>query len=223
MNEVSGFLNKQISAIEKAYANFIDDLTVQAQRIADKGDKIADRNFGIYQALKIREIFRQAVQDFYDDYTPQFYNRTGGLFDILDVHFNADGFVGYENIEDLYNKGKLHTDRNGGDLFKKVFEYGYHGGAASGDFHPNPGIPYYRKPPEGNSAGIRPWVRWGRAAERTSPSPDEVFKRDLAMAEGGEIFEKFKEICDEHAARSALKINKEIVPALANKHFKYIL
>ena len=185
-------------------------------RETEKHMDLAYIEFGDYQRRTIREIFANAVQTFYDAYTPAYYNRSEGLFDVLDIHENADGTVAYDTVDNLLDPSAMHKDRKGGDLYNKVFVKGWHGGAESGRYipkrntsdkkttkrtkqgmssmnsiqHPSPGTPYYRTPETIYSY-------WGKRAVRTT-SPYDLFKNELHTAEGGYIFAEFKRISDKY-------------------------
>lgn len=174
------------------------------------------REFGAYQQSKLAALFSEAVQEFYAAYTPSLYSRQYGLYETLDLKIDSDGTVLYDTAIDLVDASKMHGDRNGGDLFRKVFEQGWHGGAESGpdgetgkDDHPSPGTPYYRTP--------HPYYRhWGQKAIQTE-SPLDILQRKLDHAEGGEMFSTFKQIFNKYRDESDELVRSKIVPSVIRR------
>lgn len=211
-------------AIKKLYTLAERTLELMNEEV-DRAMDEANHEFGMYQQAKITGIFRGAVGTFYDAYTPKYYkDRKFGLYEILDLKTDDAGMVisndpGYL---DMFDPAKMHPDRSGGDsLFQTVFMEGYHGGAKniSGSkldvwgSHPNPGTPYYRRPGKVTySNGIKKWHRygrWGPAAIRTT-APYTMFAENLKVAEAGEIYDKFKEISDNHNSAAMEKVYQSI-------------
>lgn len=91
------------------------------------------------------------ITQWYSTYDPIFYNRSGDLYDAFRV--NLDGVNYRVDFDSSLMDGNEY-------IFENSFMKGYHGGAISGDGHPNPGIPYWRTP--------HPWYyEWGRPAFRS--------------------------------------------------------
>lgn len=166
-----------------------ETLAVLERETKKEGD-LALQEFGRYQSEKIRDLFLDAVQRFYDAYSPSIYSRTYGLADLLNIQTDSNGIVIYDTAEDLIDPSNMHTGRSGNSLFEKVYMHGWHGGAEDGPDHPAPGVPYYRAP-----YGI--YARWSRPAVRTEP-PHEIFRKALGAAESGEILAEFKRLSDRH-------------------------
>lgn len=184
----------------------------------------AYKEFGEYQQSKIRQIFNEAVDTFYSSYTPNSYDRTYGLYDVLDMKLNDKGVVNTEDptYMDLFNPDKLHTDRSGNSLFNKVFIEGYHGGAENisgtkSDIwgaHPSPGNPYYRAPgwvkyPGEIKKKWHKYGKWGRRSVQTA-SPYKIFSHELSAAEATEIFDNFKEISQRHNDAAVDRVKRDI-------------
>ena len=178
--------------------------------------------FGEYQKEKITEIFNEAVDRFYSAYSvvENGYQRQGnpakhegGLYEVLEIQLDDDGTVYMGNTgEDyttLFDQSKMHKDRHGGDLFNKVFMSGWHGGAESGDGHPQNGTPYWRTP-------IPIYSRWGRKARKTT-SPYTMIARDLGAIEGGEMFMKFKEISQYYNDKAVKTVIEHDIPDIKAK------
>lgn len=198
----------------------LDALNKETAKAVDS----AMKEFGVYQQQKITQIFNSAVQEFYDAYTPKEYNRTYGLYDVLDLKTDSHGMVitSANGYLDLFDSSSLHGDRSGGDLFQKVFMEGWHGGAesiASGKAavwgsHPSPGTPYYRRSgfvtyPNSTTKKWHKYGKWGRVAVRTE-SPYKIIEERLSAAEQAEMFAKFDEVVRKHNDRAVEKVKQSI-------------
>lgn len=195
--DIDALIDGMVSAVYKAS----DEILGVMDRETKKESERAYEEFGAYQTKAISELFHEAVQEFYDAYTPGYYQRQYGLNNVLDIHTDDKGMAVYDTVEDLLDPSGMHGDRSGGDLYEKVFVRGWHGGAESGPDHPAPGVPYYRKPD-----GL--WFQWSRPAER-SEAPIDIFRRTLSQAEGGEIYKNFARICNEHNEIAMEKVRDE--------------
>lgn len=180
-------------------------ISVELNAETSKAMDNASMEFGQYQRSKITDLFNNAVSYFYNQYSPEFYERqgdpdtlSGGLYELLSLQTDEFGQVLYDDPMDMIDANRLHGDRRGNSLFKKVFLQGWHGGAEGIDTskidqwgaHPNPGTPYYRTP--------HPiYSRWGEKAVR-STSPWVIFNQSVREAESGIILQKFKEISQRH-------------------------
>lgn len=171
----------------------------------DKAYDAAEREYGPIEVEKMKDVFRQAVDSFYGAYTPIYYNRRGGLYDVLEVRLNDEGQADTESYDliDMLNPDALHTDREGGSLFDKVFLHGWHGGATGTDrTGKSVSVPHYRVPYERYS-------RWGRRAVQ-SEAPASIFRREFLEADKGELQDIFDELVDRH-------IKDEALPQISNR------
>ena len=208
VNRINEYLKRTKEAI-MTYAN----------AETDKAVKKSYKEFGIYESNEIRRIFRNAVDKWYGSYTPTLYDRqgntdsgTGGLYEILDIKFDARGMVLIDSLtfDDIYNPSNLHPDRRGGSLYEKVFVQGWHGGAETissekapiyGE-HPNDGVPYYRTP--------HPYYsHWGGEAYR-SESVYDMVQTELSIAEDTYIQSKFEEIVHKNNDKAVEEICSQI-------------
>ena len=205
-------IDELIAGIKSNIKAFCDELLDVMNEETEEASHKAYREFAIFQKRKIKDMFHKAVEDFYGDYSPEFYDRNESLYDILHIRTGMYGMASYDSYEDLYDSSKMTTDRKGGSLFEKVFEQGWHGGAESGDGHPKPGTPYYRTPESVYS-------RWGRMANRSVAAKD-TFEQELSIAEGGEIYREFCAISNRHNSEAMDKV-QNMMPALHRKHFGY--
>lgn len=170
---------------------------------------LAYKEFGAYQASRIEALFHEAVQEFYDSYSPSMYQRQFGLFDLLDMHMDEHGVIDYDSVDDLIDPDKLHSDRSGGSLYDKVFVQGWHGGAEDGPGHPSPGTPYYRTPIQIERTGEIFYPHWSRPAAKSTP-PYQTFRQLLSSAEAGEMYAEFKAISDRHNDIAMEKVRKKV-------------
>jgi hypothetical protein len=178
----------------------------------EKEMELAYREFGEWQQLKITEIFVNAVNDFYSAYTPMFYVRTDGLYDVLDIKTDKRGVVKYDSVDDLLEPSYMHKDRNGGDLYNKVFVSGFHGGATGTDWRGETAdSPSYRTLVSTRDGRLF-YPRWGGYAAWSTP-PYEIFDEKLTEAESGVIFKQFKDVSDKHNTIAMERVVKRL-PAI---------
>lgn len=199
-----------------SFADLIKSVEDAAKVYKERGEQIvkeenteafadAWEDFGQYQRQIITEIFNRAVNQFYAEYTPKFYDRQYGLRDVLDIAYDHRGVVitGHDNRL-LFDENEMHGDRKGGDLFNKVFIEGWHGGAESsrnGD-HPEPGTPYYRKP-------VGSYRYWGGKAEKTE-SPYHIINEALEVGEKPNIRAALISIFNKHLRWANNRIAKRV-------------
>lgn len=208
-----------------SFESLIDSVERAAKVYQEKGMKIVKEEyakaikdtyeeFGRYQEMIIEEIFNNAVNQFYTSYTPDFYDRTRGLYDVLDLIIDKRGIVltGMDNML-LFDRDKMHGDRKGGDLFHKVFIEGWHGGAESsyrGD-HPESGTPYYRKP-------YRYYTQWGKRAKRTE-SPYQIINQELEVGSVPIMQARLQQILEDNVSIAERRM-KNRVRALQRELFE---
>lgn len=192
-------------SIEEAAKVYQESVFKIAKEEADKAVAKTYTEFGQYQAQMITKIFNDAVNQFYAAYTPNFYDRHDGLYDVLDMTYDQRGIViTGDGNKLLFNKSEMHGDRRGGDLFNKVFIEGWHGGAESsyrGD-HPESGVPYYRKP-------VGYYKYWGRRAVQTE-SPYHIINEALEIVEVPNMTAQLQSILDKNAKIAEIEIVKKI-------------
>ena len=120
---------------------------------------------------RVRTIFNNSIKEFYSDYAPLYYDRNESLYNLIEFKHGAD----YMEISFIPEKmTSFRSGYNGEDgLYDQVFRKGWHGGAASGPYHPNVGTPYWRKP-------VPEFYAWGREAEIAEQSPLENIRFGLS-------------------------------------------
>ena len=118
-------------------------------------------------------IFTTCIDLYYADYTPLFYKRTKSLYDVYKI--NAIGTSIKWVVPYMYPSGHR---VDGKYIYDKMFEEGWHGGAASGppDFYmtPHPGYMAWRKPGPPGCANLKPYSLWGRQAIRSESPSDHI-------------------------------------------------
>lgn len=191
----------------------------------EKAKKQVFREFGAFQKTIISGTFKKGIQEYYDAYPPDIYRRENGLYKILDMNIDEEGFVDYgtetggapDEFNKLYNREKMPDGRYskkkgmaypGTELFEKVFMQGWHGGAESGDGHPDPDTPYYR-----TGAG---YSKWGEKAARTD-APFDILYRKLTNAEDTYMYSKFEEIAKREREKLMNNFNNKILPKLVKE------
>lgn len=211
----SADVDKAIEAIEKRISDRVKQVqAIMNEEVSKEMDKVNDE-FVIKQKEIVRKVFNKSVQEWYDAYDPVGYRRRFSLFNLL-ADFEVDketGQLDYDTAEDLIDKDKMAPNRHGfsEELYETVFEEGYHGGARyitdDGDpdkwgYHPDEGTPYWRtagwvEDDDGNMY-LHRFGRWYSRPAFKSEAPLKIFKRKLADAEAGEMFDEFKKISNEH-------------------------
>lgn len=129
---------------------------------------------------KLTKIRNDAADNFYSDYTPYFYSRNKSLKHVPVMTSDNEGWIQYE-------ASMFGRSANDYVLFNTLA--GFHGGARSGEGHPNPGVPYWRTP-------VPHFTAWGDPAESSDPPLQEVNDNiDKAQDEIDKwVLERFYEI-----------------------------
>lgn len=242
METVYDDIDKLIEDIRKKRMIFAEKALKLMGAETEKAVQVAEREFGVYQQKKIKQIFDDAITKFYDDYTPSMYDRNGdkqsrshGLYDILDMRTQENGMVIYnDDYLGLFDRSKMHMgrDRDTGevaDLFDKVFIEGWHGGAKGISSekegvwgkHPPGSEGYYRTggtitlPDSGKSVWHR-WGSWGKKAKQMLPSPYELICKniDIADIKGGDFDTAYDSTVRKYNDEAMKRVEKEL-PSLA--------
>lgn len=137
-------LLKKIEKIEKALEQAKEETEREAPKRAAK---------------EVDYICWSVITNWYDSYFPHVYDRT---FSLLNSYHITPGH-GYLNFK--LNADELSGHRaDNGYIFDLTMVHGWHGGALSGDEHPNPGNAYWRYP-------IPEYYQWYPTAAPRSFSP----------------------------------------------------
>ena len=221
-------IRKLLNYIHKVIENdgqFKAELSsVLERKVNDVKPKIY-KEFGVYQQGLIKQIFNEAVDNFYSSYNPEIYERQFDLYNVLSLRLNNYGEVINDTYEEFFDPTDMHPDRRGHyhwdgaggfeSLFDLTFMSGYHGGAADSEdgTHPLTGIPYYRTP--------HPYYsHWGESAVH-SIAPFIHFKTmlDEANRQGGVIDQMFETLGNEHLKGVFDEIVERDIPELEAKYF----
>lgn len=184
--------------------NSIEDIIAYVtERFGDyMAKKVRDLNSAAIEAQteyfkiveqKIRDIVKSAVDDFYSSYTPERYPRKNRLYNILRIDSGTQDGLRYLAYD--FDPSVLpYRDGSGGgkyDLYTTVFRRGFHGGAASGPGHPEPGFPYWRAGWT-DREGVIHYTNWfDQAAQSTAPL--DTFREEFRtwqQTEGAAILNK---------------------------------
>lgn len=128
----------------------------------------AQEEIDVQFATDIREMMEYAAQEFYEDYTPRTYKRKGSMDEFYNVVVTDT--ASWVELGEEFSDTKHSV--NNEYIFETMFIEGWHGGADDGDFHPDPGTPWYRK----YNSTFNMW-HWLRKAERMPDgvSPYSIF------------------------------------------------
>ena len=149
-----------------------------------------------------KAIFNMSIQQYYDNYEPDYYNRQYSLFDMFDIVIKPGDDVywemGPEFAESYYNVSNDDAHRVDIDyVYEKMFEQGWHGGATYSDKLDANRKPYppgfemaFRKPVEDYISGGRLIGRYSlwshRKPEKDDLSPKANILKNLdAYSSGG--------------------------------------
>lgn len=184
---------------------FLNRINKNLKKIQDLVNKEAT------EAMKVdaRRIFNESIDEYYDGYSPKFYERkisaydsiddrtqfrSGGLYDLMTIEDNGDSstlLFDSDNMNYDWNERRGSSPENESGLkeylYKTTFRKGWHGGADKIDpdlaeiygEHPKPGTPYYRTP-------YKSYKSWGNEAKREKTSPFNSIKKKAADYNNGE-------------------------------------
>lgn len=120
--------------------------------------------------LNLQEIYRRIIDEFYADYSPDHYERTGSLYNLLDIE-NKEGTLDWG-----FESGKATSfERGGGSdgLYEHVFRQGWHGGSTGTDKNGyTVRVPSWRSP-------VQWYSHWGSVAEQAPRSPLEAWEQEV--------------------------------------------
>jgi len=176
---------------EKFYQKYIEGVKQKARAAGKAATKEAYAEYFLYAEKRVKEIYRDAIQRFYDSYTPEIYSRNYSMFNMLKTDYDPNEPSLTTGLDD----SAMTTTRSGGSLYEQVYEQGWHGGAdriapekeVRWGTHPTPGTPYWRTPSPG-------YFHWGRKAERAPISPADDYDEAFEKLNEDEFAHKFEEI-----------------------------
>lgn len=174
------------SAVNAFYKKYFQRMQDSVDKQAKAAKEEAWKEWCTYVKSKIEELAKGVADDFYADYQPEFYERRGSLYRVLQIKIEDNGAT----LTGSFDEQAL-TFRNGyggeDGLYDQVFRKGWHGGAGSIDpnkaavmgEHPSPGTPYWRKPYSPPGSKKTGYYRWGRPADMAPIPPLELFNQRL--------------------------------------------
>lgn len=173
--------DSSVDAFIKAYHKRLEE-SIYKQVKAARAD--AWKEWIVYVKKKAEELANGVADDFYADYQPEFYERRGSLYHVLQMKIEDNGNTlsyGFDEQALTFRNGYGGED----GLYDQVFRKGWHGGAGSIDpnkasvmgEHPSPGYPYWRKPYSPPGSKKTGYYRWGRPADMSPIPPIELFDR----------------------------------------------
>lgn len=180
--------------LESAIDDIVNEIKRRALDTLRNAQKSAYAEFYAMYAEKLKQMFNDAIDDFYSDYPdPEFYERKKSLYKLLQIKVEKDGVTVW------YEPDEMTTFRNGysgeDGLYDQVFRKGWHGGAdkiakaKEGKYgvHPDTGTPYWRTP-------VPFYRRWGKKAAVAAISPLDDMKRRIDEYQEKEMQKDFNKI-----------------------------
>ena len=137
-------------------------------------DKDIDKIVEKYAKKVKRELpstIRSVIDKFYDDHDPNSYDRKGDLYNTFFINVEYDKWE--VDFDPIYMEYEHRVDND--YIYEWVFQKGYHGGAAYGEDHPDPGTPWWRFGKSTDSTSED--KGWYKPAKRANFSPYEEAKK----------------------------------------------
>lgn len=184
-------MSQNISDIATGLNDYIDRIKTRVQEVVEQVVRETAEEFFVLVEDRIRTMFNSVVQDFYASYTPDYYDRNESLYNILQTSIKAESLKIWFDPEQMTPFRSGYSGEDG--LYDQVFRHGWHGGAGSGEGHPDPGKPYWRAP-------VPYYNRWGHEASMSSVSPLEDMKRRVDDYKQYGMKEDFYRLWRIHAA-----------------------
>jgi hypothetical protein len=181
-------------------------LSDAVSRARDNNRKAAVRALNatmIDMTEKFKPEFRKKIDEFYDSYSPLYYDRRGQMGNILQIE-KAESGEDFIHIVIDYDADYIQTRTGGDALLDSVFGEGYHGGAYGTDRHGSTvSTRHYRKPYLPNDPK-KSWRFWSYEAVRTESPYENWLKWLHEYASGGEL----QKVFDTHYQNEKSKMPK---------------
>lgn len=152
--DIDGFFNKIIQRSQSKINAAVDEAVTE-----------------LFKEVKdeLGEVYRQVIDEYYNDYEPDFYVRNHSLYDLIQFTDNAD-----EMEWSFYPEKATPFERDYGTVYQSAFLYGWHGGASGEDHnHQSVSTPHWRTPyPYYGDVARKTdhgFYRWGKEAYRSAP------------------------------------------------------
>lgn len=200
----------ELSKIDDWYQKRVNEMLRDTERRANEAGAAIRTRFMAEWERRVREIFKETVDAFYDDYNPYLYSRRGRLYRLLFIEDvgSTSKTMGFHPEEIPFRDGYAGED----GLYDQTFRKGWHGGAASGLGHPDPGTPYWRVPAtvrgsKGQEFDYEHWPRWGNPAYISEEAPLDMWNRKMDDFEAGEMVTMYNDIAREELAARGLHVD----------------
>lgn len=117
----------------------------KAEQVLQETNQKLTNKFITQATENLNYIARTAIDKFYEDYEPHWYNRTYDLYNMYRVKVTEDEWS--VDFDSTWSETWHRVDAQDPEyIFENSLVRGWHGGAISGEGHPNPGTPYWRLP-----------------------------------------------------------------------------
>ena len=169
-----------------AYQNAMEEVQARAHKAIEKVMPDVYRDWLSLIEQHVKEIFEASVDLFYYSYSPEYYQRSFSLYNLLKTELGDDYLDIWFEPEAMTHFRSGYGGEDG--LYDQVFRKGWHGGADHGDYyssyspgeedsgykiiinkHPSPGIPYYRTP-------LQYYRYWGKPAAIAATPPLDIYR-----------------------------------------------
>jgi len=181
---------------------FANEEKRKTERAVTRALKRVDRDIAKYQRDEIQRVYKETIKRFYDEYTPNIYQRTGSLYNLMSVTEDTEtNIVAWDYDEKKMTPTRKNKAGGREYLMDIVFGEGWHGGADKGPGHRNPGVPYYRQPPP----YYRHWDRY--PAARYPGSPYQIAEEAIRKLDepGGPFWVEFERLANQYIAEELSK------------------
>lgn len=114
------------------------------EKMKVKNDKLT-KSFISESSEELNYIAKSAIDKFYESYEPLMYERTYDLYHTYRITVTENEWS--IDFDPSFMEEWHRVDaKDPTYIFENSFIRGWHGGAISGEGHPNPGVPYWREP-----------------------------------------------------------------------------
>lgn len=141
--------------------------TINVIKDAERKVEKINKEYPEKYKIELDEIRKDVVSKWYNTYEPYIYNRHMDLKNAAKVSLEGINYRVQFGSEFMEYEHRADNEY----IYQNSFIDGYHGGASDGIEHPNPGIPYWRRP-------VPQFSQWGRPAKR-SFSPYYEMRRQM--------------------------------------------
>ena len=199
------YLILEVSMISDETEAYINSTHKEVLKKLEKALEETTRMFLQTAKTKFERCFLDSVTHFYASYTPIHPDsRHMEMYDLFEAHLDVSDGAGKLAID--FDPSKMSFENGSATedgLYDQAFRKGWHGGAASGEFHPSPGTPYLRAPYDHDFT--RRYHRWYRPASVAPIAPlDEFYKLAQEYWEGAEAQQDLDNAWSACAKRNAL-------------------